>query len=195
MADKPLCKIDGCGKPARNSRGWCAAHYDRWRMHGDPLGGRTPRGELSRWLNDVAFSHGGDECLLWPFSRFPNGYAKIRHKGRSSLVHRLVCERVNGPAPSVKHEAAHSCGNGHLGCVSQSHLSWKTPVENAADKLEHGTNSNGENNAQAKLSEEDIHEIRRIGTSLPQHKIGAMFGVSQSNVSLILSGKHWRRST
>jgi hypothetical protein len=37
MADKPLCLIDGCDKPAKG-RGWCAAHWWRWRNHGDPLG-------------------------------------------------------------------------------------------------------------------------------------------------------------
>jgi hypothetical protein len=34
-----ICSIEGCGKPAY-TRGWCAAHYFRFRRHGDPLGGR-----------------------------------------------------------------------------------------------------------------------------------------------------------
>lgn len=34
-----VCSIDGCEKPPR-SRGWCSRHYDRWRDHGDPLGGK-----------------------------------------------------------------------------------------------------------------------------------------------------------
>lgn len=36
MTDRKLCSIDGCGKPAKG-RGWCAAHWWRWRNHGDPL--------------------------------------------------------------------------------------------------------------------------------------------------------------
>jgi hypothetical protein len=35
----PECTIDECTKPARG-RGWCEAHYARYRRHGDPLGGR-----------------------------------------------------------------------------------------------------------------------------------------------------------
>lgn len=37
------CSIDGCGKRAINSRGWCNAHYHRWQRHGDPLGGGKTR--------------------------------------------------------------------------------------------------------------------------------------------------------
>jgi Recombination endonuclease VII len=31
-----MCSIDGCSKQAR-ARGWCAAHWKRWRTYGDPL--------------------------------------------------------------------------------------------------------------------------------------------------------------
>ncbi|GAA2485017.1 hypothetical protein GCM10010406_21590 [Streptomyces thermolineatus] len=35
-----LCSIDNCTRP-RLARGWCEAHYRRWRRHGAPLAGRT----------------------------------------------------------------------------------------------------------------------------------------------------------
>lgn len=37
MASLKLCSIAGCGKPG-SQRGWCGAHYQRWRRTGDPLG-------------------------------------------------------------------------------------------------------------------------------------------------------------
>lgn len=37
MADR-TCTIDGCDKPVViKSRGWCSAHYAKWRKYGDPL--------------------------------------------------------------------------------------------------------------------------------------------------------------
>ncbi len=32
------CSIDGCSRPAV-ARTWCPAHWQRWKSHGDPLGG------------------------------------------------------------------------------------------------------------------------------------------------------------
>jgi hypothetical protein len=34
---KPACGVEECRKGAK-SRGWCSAHYERWRKYGDPLG-------------------------------------------------------------------------------------------------------------------------------------------------------------
>lgn len=43
---RKTCMIDECGKPVK-AQGWCQAHYNRWRAHGDPLGGRTAKGAFS----------------------------------------------------------------------------------------------------------------------------------------------------
>ena len=52
----------------------------------------------------------------------------------------------------------------------------------------------GEKNPNAKLSERDVIEIRRLYSTghYSQEKIGAMFGVKQITVSLIVRGKCWR---
>lgn len=36
MADKPVCSIETCNKPAA-TRGWCDMHYSRWKRYRDPL--------------------------------------------------------------------------------------------------------------------------------------------------------------
>lgn len=40
-ADK-TCTLDGCDRPL-DARGWCRAHYGRWRKHGHPLAGGPMR--------------------------------------------------------------------------------------------------------------------------------------------------------
>lgn len=40
------CAVDGCQRRA-HSRGLCSAHHHRLVRHGDPLGGRQPRGPCS----------------------------------------------------------------------------------------------------------------------------------------------------
>jgi hypothetical protein len=189
MAMKSLCKIDGCGKPARNSRGWCAAHYERWRIHGSPLGGRTERGELVRWLENIALPFSGDECLTWPFCRTPKGYGHIKVEGRKGYAHRFVCERANGVAPTPKHEAAHSCGNSS--CVNPLHLRWATTSQNHADKLIHDTHRRGERHYGARLTEAGVRLIRANPDMLSQSELASAFGVSRATVSSVLRRDTW----
>ncbi len=132
-----FCAVEGCAKPAFK-RGWCDPHYKRWWRHGDPLAGGTPKRELQRFLYDVALNYFGDECLVWPYTKNGVGYGQIRQGYQKLLVHRIICEQINGPAPSPKHEVAHNCGNGHLGCCAPNHLRWATRVENRADIKIHG---------------------------------------------------------
>lgn len=56
--DKRTCTIDGCdGKPV--GRGWCSAHWQRWRRNGDPLGGApSPKARKS-----VDYPDGTRDCL------------------------------------------------------------------------------------------------------------------------------------
>lgn len=47
--NKRLCTIPNCDKP-HLAKGWCHMHYQRWRSHGDPMGGkhRLPKGTLCK---------------------------------------------------------------------------------------------------------------------------------------------------
>ncbi|HEY3474959.1 MAG TPA: hypothetical protein VGK56_10135, partial [Anaerolineales bacterium] len=58
-----ICSIEGCSKGAEK-RGWCGAHYLRWRKYGDPfVTKRTPRHEASRFYNEVVLTYDGNDCL------------------------------------------------------------------------------------------------------------------------------------
>lgn len=184
------CKVDGCGAPAR-SRGWCDPHYKRWWRYGDPLGGSTSKGDVSEYFNNFVLSYDGDDCLSWPYAKL-KGYGQIRHGGKRRCVSRLICEIVNGPPPSPKHEAAHNCGKGHEGCCNPKHIRWDTPKGNSADKIIHGTTSRGERAPSVKLTAEQVLTIRILAGKLLQQEIGEMFGVHFSTISAIITRKLWR---
>lgn len=193
MAESRICSIPDCGKRVLG-RGWCAAHYRRWRIHGAPLGGgptKTPNGEVYRYFRDVVLTYDGNECLLWPFARTKNGYGTIHVDGRRQIVSRVVCESVNGAPPTPKHEAAHSCGNGRNACVSKQHLDWKTRAGNAADMVEHGNSTRGHRHALVKLTQEQVLEIRALQGKDTQDNLAKRFGVSRQAISAIHSGRNW----
>lgn len=148
-------------------------------------------GEPQRFIEEVALTYDGDECLIWPFSRDESGYGQIARNGKPVHAHTIVCESAHGERPSAKHEVAHECGKGHEGCVSKGHLSWKTHVENEADKLVHGTINRGSRNGQAKLSETDVAEIIAARGSASQYALAKKFGVSQPMICAIHTGKRW----
>lgn len=186
-----ICIIHGCESKVFG-RGWCNAHYKRWWRYGDPLLGRTAEGDPQKYLHDVVLIYDGDDCLTWPFGRSSAGYGLLSQHGQMALVSRMVCEAANGPPPSSNHHAAHSCGLGHTGCVAKRHLSWKTPRENAADKITHGTAILGEDSPNAKLKVSQVIEIRQLRGRMSQGDIGDLFGISSSHVCAIQMRRAWR---
>jgi hypothetical protein len=184
-----ICKVQGCAKPAVR-RGWCYAHYKRWRRHGDPLGGRTANGEPQKFIDEVVLPYAEDACLTWPFA-CAEGRAQIRNGGKAQFVARLVCEAVHGPAPSEHHHAAHSCGRGGAGCVNPKHLRWATPSENNMDKVGHGTHNRGERNPNHKLTEGDVRQIRALRYVVPQNDLADQFDVHVSTIAQLQSGRYW----
>lgn len=193
MAHSPICSVDGCGNK-HCGRGYCAVHYQRWYRHGDPLLGKTQttkRGEPQRFFRSTVLTHDGDECLLWPFSRHDFGYGQFQWEGRVRHVHAVLCAIVHGPKPSPRHEVAHSCGRGHEGCVNKHHLRWDTRLGNQADRKGHGTHMAGERHGMARLTEQQVREIRAIRGTETVVQTAARYGVSMQHISGIQTRKYW----
>lgn len=182
------CAVENCAEPVR-AKGLCCKHHHRWRRHGDPLGGVAFQGQALLWLEEHK-TFDGTDCLLWPFGKLPLGYGAVYKDGKNLMAHRVMCEYRNGPPPTPKHQAAHNCGKGHLGCVNPTHVSWKTCTDNHADKIIHGTSVRGERNCNAKLTRENVRAIRST-KGYSQDELGRRYGVSGSVVSSIKRGVTW----
>lgn len=197
MAERfKACSVDGCNKDASHSRagrlGFCCAHYQRFKKYGDPniLVQKTGDGEPQDFFRNVVVPYDGDECLIWPFSKTADGYAKMIWNGRGATVTRILCEMSTG-SPGEGLHAAHSCGNGMKGCVTKGHVSWKTEAENQAEKFIHGTVLRGENNPPAKLTNDQVVEIVSLRGTLSHSKLGKRFGVGTSTIGQIMNGARW----
>lgn len=131
-----------------------------------------------------------DECIIWPYG-VSGSYPCISRNDKQMKVTRLICEQINGPAPSDKHEAAHNCGKGKLRCINGKHLRWDTHKGNQLDRLLHGTDSRGEKYGAAKLKEFQILEIRNLAGTMFQREIAKIYGISQSHVKDIINRNKW----
>jgi hypothetical protein len=163
------------------------------KRHGDPRAGGPPliRYVALRHYREMVLTFTGDTCLIWPFARSPKGYGIININSKTRYVSHYACHDTHGPAPTPNHEAAHSCGNGHLGCVNPRHIVWKTPKENMADRFLHGTDNRGERAGTSKVTESNVREIRALKGRLTQRRLAHQFGVSLATIRDIQRRKSW----
>lgn len=190
MAIFSLCGVDGCGKEAC-LKGYCSPHYQRLRRHGSPIAGGTSMGAAKRELERVLQSD-TDDCVTWRLNRCVAGYGRMRWKGEAKHVHRVVCEVVHGPSDGIRDQVAHSCGKGHLGCVNPRHLRWATRSENQLERASHGTSNRGERCAAAKLTRDQVIEIRkRLDAGESCLSIATAYSVSFASIYDIREGRSW----
>lgn len=132
------------------------------------------RGKMTHDLND----------------RYPRLKLMIDGKPVLKYVHHIVLETFIGPRPESM-ECCHRNGNAldnRLG-----NLRWGTRESNARDKIRHGTTTRGERNHHAKLTSNQVEQIRQLRRDgLNNKQIAKRFGVTHSNVSAICLGKSWK---
>ena len=190
MTNKTICKIDGCGNPARHL-GWCRAHYRRFNRYGDPTAG-GPRhfsdpedAFLARTVKNEKTG-----CLEWTGSSDAKGYGQIRICRKSVKAHRYAWFRANGDIP-VGMLIRHKCDNPK--CVNADHLEVGTYTDNVADMDQRGRRVNaqlkGSRCASAKVTEADVQNIR--ADTRRQVDIAKDYGISQAVVSKIKLKQAW----
>jgi DNA-binding transcriptional regulator YiaG len=120
-------------------------------------------------------------------SRAGNGYIYVRCHGKSRLLHSLILEAFKGPRP-LKTECCHNDGNPVNNRLDN--LRWGTHQENQRDALRHGTRKTGELSPNAKLSNQQVDEIRQLRESgVAPSVIARRFGINDSYVSQIVKGR------
>jgi len=122
-----------------------------------------------------------------------NGYreVKLRNNGvvKHCLVHRLVAnafiENLTGGD-----FACHRDGNKLNNNVGN--LYWGDRESNTQDAHRHGAFLKGENHPMARLSRDDVGEIRSLHGLIKNTEIAIIYGVSQAHIGSIISRKTWR---
>lgn len=112
-------------------------------------------------------------------------------------VHVFVCLAFHGERPSLKHEVRHLDGTRDHN--EPHNLCWATRKENSDDRIVHGTVPCGTKTSLAKLTDEQVREIRAIVSTQHRRKsaysdcqVAKRYGVSNSTIRLIRIRKIWR---
>ncbi len=120
-----------------------------------------------------------------------DGYPRVKHGARTWRLNRLIFTFVNGKIPEGK-VIGHSCNN--KGCINPSHLYLTTPAQNSTQAKLDGLYKTGIENGRAKLSEEDVKELRRLyyEETVSQDKLAKKYKLSQSTVSAIVRNETYK---
>jgi len=137
---------------------------------------------------------GANECWVWKGAT-RRGYGVIRLGGVGSQIigaHRVAYELMVGPIPETIC-VLHYCDN--RSCVNPGHLWLGTKLDNASDREAkgRGITPSGEEHG-AKLTWPQINEIRRRYRTgqFSYRELAAEYGVSASNICLIVNQRHWK---
>lgn len=186
------CAVVACAKPTR-SRGWCGAHYERWRKHGDPLGSTRSDPWTEGGARLAARSVRAGRCLLYVgghLNRF--GYGRMSFMGRQQLVHRVAWTLTHGPIPDGLF-VCHRCDVPN--CIEVDHLFLGTAAENNADRDRKGraTVLRGSRSGSAKLREWQVLEIKqKLTQGRTLHSLADEYGVAWQTIGSISHGRNWR---
>lgn len=196
MSDKK-CELSDCDVVMQTRRGLCKTHYRALMKYGDPYY-RSEVDPKSSLIERVRF-YGWTEvpgplntsCWDWNGST-RKGYGRINLKGKGLVVTRVVMEHnLGNPIPEgllVRHKCDRPI------CINPEHLLLGTVKENAQDMVNRGRQPLllGSENPSSILSEDQVLEIRRRKREGETGvKLSKEFGVSQSTISFVCSGKRW----
>jgi hypothetical protein len=141
---------------------------------------------MERYLSRIDRSGGPDACWPWTWGCTNKGYGALRVNGRSTYAHRFGYEQLVGPIPDGLF-VRHTCDNPP--CQNPAHWVVGTHIDNMADKIARDRQSRGIWHGRAKLTEDEVREIRT--SSLTRAELAMYYGVSWSLIDQILRGVVW----
>lgn len=159
--------------------------------HGGPYRPRRTLNAEWFWCKVIRTNN----CWEWMASTDGHfGYGQCKFRGTVQRAHRIAYTITYGEIPEG-FCVLHHCDNPR--CVNPAHLFLGSIAENNQDMFCKGRASGGSlkgmTNPRAKLSEENVHQIRSLLRGrLTYRAIGNMYGVERQAIKQIARGKYWK---
>ncbi len=135
------------------------------------------------------------KCINHPGGMFPSGYGAKWWRGATRKAHRVAYCQAHGLLPGDIEGVIirHKCDN--RACVNPDHLEPGSHADNMRDMVERRRSARGTRNSKAKLTTEQVAEIRRLfvpqSTEYGSVALSRLYGVSNSTINRIVRGLYW----
>jgi hypothetical protein len=126
-------------------------------------------------------------CWIWEGTTEHAGYGVFRFNNKAIRAHRLSWELTYGHIPKGMH-VLHTCDT--PACGNPRHLFIGTALDNCRDACKKKRNAFGERHGHAKLTNQQVFEIRKDAHST--REIAKKYNVSYSLITGIKNNKRWR---
>lgn len=142
-----------------------------------------------------------DDAACWPWigASDRQGYGVMTitrsNKWWTERAHRISAVISLGHIPDDKPVIMHLCDN--PSCCNPTHLRPGTLTDNNRDRTNKNRNGQtgkrGEAHRDAKLTEDDVREIRRCAANgVSYHEMGRQYGVSATSIESAVKRKTWK---
>ncbi len=129
-------------------------------------------------------------CWLWFGYTKPTGYGTISVNRKMLRSHRFSWMLHRGEIPNGLH-VLHTCDT--PSCVNPDHLFLGTHTENIKDRDRKRRNTRGVTHPKAKLSEDDVRELRKMRQQgMSYRKLADFFHLNRKTAYYAANGKTWR---
>jgi hypothetical protein len=132
-----------------------------------------------------------DECWEWKLANNKYGYGSVSINNKTYRAHRIAYELYHNRPIQEGMIILHSCDNRR--CCNPNHLSEGTNKDNSKDMINKGRSLTGERNPDAKLTYQQVEDIRlkySIG-NISWNKLANEYNVSKRTIGRIINKKTW----
>lgn len=143
----------------------------------------SPQERFNKYCIDDSVS----DCKIWCSGN--KRYGSFWLNGRPVAATRAAYELFIGPIPTGLF-VLHYCDNDR--CVNPNHLFLGTQLDNIKDRDKKQRNARGETHARARLTENDVKNIRRLARlGSTQRELAKLYDTPASNICNIINRKRW----
>lgn len=132
-----------------------------------------------------------NDCWTWTGTLLSTGYGQIIVGNKKIAAHRFAYKLIYGDIPKDMF-VCHRCDNRK--CVNVSHLFLADHNGNMSDMVKKGRSVKGEKNKAAKLTKNQVMEIRNKHKTnmITQSELADQYGVTLSTINKIVLRRTWK---